>query len=906
NNNIMASSLGSWKYDVFLSFRGKDTRKTFVGHFYSALQQHGILTYKDDVLLDRGDTIGLSLLKAIGESHILVILFSENYADSSWCLDELSQIMKCRDSETGQIVLPIFYHVDPFDVRKQKGKYGEAFAKHELSENNKNKVESWRKALFDASNIAGWEPKHVANGHESECIQDIVGSILDRLSSLDSPVEDENLVGMETRLEQLRSHLSIGLGGVRMVGIWGLGGGGKTTLAFSAYIKLRVHFHGHCFIENIREKSQQIDGLKKLQEAILSEVLKTQELLTSVKEGRCKIHSMLCRRNVLIVLDDVDHLDQLKALAGCHKWFGDGSRILITTRDHHLLTIHKVDVVSHINLLSHDEAIRLLNKHAYYEDKPVPDYEVLSKKVVKYAAGLPLALIVLGTFLHDKDKDEWLSTLARLKDHPEMDIVEKLKISYDGLKPVEKELFLDIACFNRGTKEGDAMEILDACGFYPDIGIKILKQKALITISKDGKIDMHDLVQEMAHYIVRGEHPYNPEKHSRVWQYKDIEDMCSRNATLENDKIEAIEVNLDGCSSNFILLVSNMKKLRFLNVTSPFEINYDEGTTFLSFLFERLGYYCNLAKCLSNVHMSGSPKRIKQSKTYGMELRYIDWNGYPASLFSEHFQPRKLVVLKMHLPCLKELELVGARELVRTPDFGGLPFLRKLVLVGCDSLKEIHQSLGNHSNLVYLSIIQCEKLTRFPSIVGMGKLEILRISRCKALVEFPKIKANMENLVELYLNEVGIEVLPSSLGECFTNLSSIKLEWCSKLKSIEGDFYALKCLENFHVNIYNLGSKIGIGNLTHLPLSLKKLDLSWCNLKDGEIPSNIGELSNLKELHLRCNNFTRLDFSLSRLTCLILLDLIGCENLVELPELPSSVVILHNTLSPWPRCWEGM
>nr|XP_043613725.1 disease resistance protein RUN1-like [Erigeron canadensis] len=163
---IPNTSIGSWKYDVFIRFRGEDTRKTFVDHLYSAFQQHGILTYKDDVTLDRGDTISPSLLKAIETSKILVIIFSENYADSSWCLDELSHIVKCRDNEAG----------------KQKGKYGEAFAKHEQSENSKSKVESWRKALVDASNIAGWEPKHVANGHEARCIQEIVGSILDKLS----------------------------------------------------------------------------------------------------------------------------------------------------------------------------------------------------------------------------------------------------------------------------------------------------------------------------------------------------------------------------------------------------------------------------------------------------------------------------------------------------------------------------------------------------------------------------------------------------------------------------------------------------------------------------------------------------------------------------------------------------
>nr|XP_043634754.1 disease resistance protein Roq1-like [Erigeron canadensis] len=763
------SSSRSWKYDVFLSFRGEDTRKTFVDHLYYALQQRGIHAYKDDVSLDQGDTIGPALLSAIQESHMALIIFSENYANSSWCLDELSYIMKCKE-ERRQIVIPIFYNVDPSYVRKQIGQ----FAKHKLSK-NKEKVESWKQALVDASNIAGWEPKQVANGHEARCIQEMVGSILDKFSYLDSVVDDENLVGMATRLLQLRSHLRIGSGGVRMVGIWGVGGGGKTTLAFSVYMKLRMHFHSHCFIDNIREKSQK-RGLRKLQKIILSDVLKTPVKVRSVQEGICKIQSMLCRRNVLIVLDDVDHLDQLKALAGCHKWFGDGSRIIITTRDCHLLSIHKVDVVSHIDLLSHDEAIRLFNKNAYCEDKPVQDYEMLSHQIVSYAAGLPLALIVLSSFLYDKDKDEWLSTLDRLKYHPEMDIVEKLKISYDGLKDVEKELFLDIACFYRGMKGNEAMQIFDACGFYPQVGVKVLVQKALITVSSFGKFDMHDMVQEMAHYIVKSEHPNNPEKHSRLWRLEDIKDMCSSNATTENDKIEAIQCSSHAFEypSNFSTLVSNMTKLRFLNMTTS---TFDEPSF------------------LSN------------------ELRYLYWDRYSASRFPEGFQPRKLVFLKMkeslqkelwmgykYLPCLKELELYFMEALVRTPDFGGLPCLQKLKLFQCESLEEIHESLGNHASLVSVEVSWCQKLKRFPSIVGMGKLEILRIKYCFALTAFPNIVMKMYSLVELSLDCVGIEVLPSSVGEYCTNLISLELNNCLNLKSIEGTFHALKCLKKFELN----------------------------------------------------------------------------------------------------------
>ncbi|CAH1431580.1 unnamed protein product [Lactuca virosa] len=156
------------------------------------LNNKGSTLTRTNETLPRGESIGPSLVKAIEESEIAVIIFSENYAVSSWCLDELACIMECKDAK-GQIVMPIFYDVDPSEVRKQKGKYREAFAKHELENKkkvkpwtqtfakheleNKTKVASWRKALVDASKIAGLEPKHIANGHESRVIKEIVDTI---------------------------------------------------------------------------------------------------------------------------------------------------------------------------------------------------------------------------------------------------------------------------------------------------------------------------------------------------------------------------------------------------------------------------------------------------------------------------------------------------------------------------------------------------------------------------------------------------------------------------------------------------------------------------------------------------------------------------------------------------------
>ncbi|XP_050275097.1 disease resistance protein RPV1-like [Quercus robur] len=153
-----SSSTQQSKYDVFLSFKGEDTRNGFTSNLNGILRHNGINTFMDDEL-QRGEKISTELIKAIESSKILIIVLSKNYATSTWCLDELIKILECK--KNGQVVFPVFYKVDPSEVRSQKGTFGEALAKHE--ENFKydtNKVQEWRAALNEASNLSGWHYKN--------------------------------------------------------------------------------------------------------------------------------------------------------------------------------------------------------------------------------------------------------------------------------------------------------------------------------------------------------------------------------------------------------------------------------------------------------------------------------------------------------------------------------------------------------------------------------------------------------------------------------------------------------------------------------------------------------------------------------------------------------------------------
>ena len=145
-----------WKFDVFLNFRGVDTRKGFTDHLYAALQRKGIITFKDEEKLKRGRPISSELLKAIEESRFAIVIFSRNYASSTWCLDELTKIVRCM-KEMRMTVYPVFYDVNPSDVRKQIGTFEKTFVEHEeCFKENIEKVETWRGALREVADISGW------------------------------------------------------------------------------------------------------------------------------------------------------------------------------------------------------------------------------------------------------------------------------------------------------------------------------------------------------------------------------------------------------------------------------------------------------------------------------------------------------------------------------------------------------------------------------------------------------------------------------------------------------------------------------------------------------------------------------------------------------------------------------
>ncbi|PPR93811.1 hypothetical protein GOBAR_AA26858 [Gossypium barbadense] len=399
---LTSSSISRKKYDVFLSFRGEDTRKNFTGHLYEALKSSGIVTFRDDPKLEAGEEIAPELCKAIQQSWCSVIIFSKTYAFSGWCLEELAEIVQQKNAN-GHKVFPIFYDVDPSDLRNQKEKVEEAFAKHEERyKEDKDKIQKWRNALAEVAKIKGW---HLHNGNEPEFVGDIVKKISAKLCQTYPIVRDE-LVGISLPLEELYSKINIGEDDVRIIGICGMSGIGKTTLA------------------------------KLLFQILPNECFN----FFNVHEGNAIISRRLSSEKVLVVLDDVDNLQHLKYLVGRRDWFSLGSRIIVTTRDEHLLRSYRIDDVYKPTTLNPNDALRLFNLKAFDGDTMSKyDFIELSEHV-RYAGGLPLALEVLGSFLCGKDIVQWRRAIERIKEDSNKEILNTLRISLDGLEEKEKNI----------------------------------------------------------------------------------------------------------------------------------------------------------------------------------------------------------------------------------------------------------------------------------------------------------------------------------------------------------------------------------------------------------------------------------------------------------------------------------
>lgn len=926
-----------WKFDVFLSFRGPDTRNGFTDHLYNELHRGGIKTFRDDRQLERGKTISPELERAIEQSRFLVVILSINYADSTWCLDELAKIVECASQSAGQTVLPVFYNVEPSHVRRQTESFEEHFARHErVFKDSTKKVERWRKAFTGIASIAGWE----VNRPESQIIQGIVEKVSRELNGTSSSCvrQSKDFVGMDFHVKAVESDLGLQWDDVRAIGIWGMPGVGKTTLAEFLFERLCDQFKARSFISLGREAFRKHD-LLDIQEKLYADLFESQVHMEYVTVGVNKLRNRLRNTKVLIILDGVDQFDQIEALVGkggeeLYDWFGLGSRVIITTRNVSLLKRYEAKIYE-VHKLTFNESLLLFCRKAFKQDHFMDDFADLSYKFVDYADGIPLALEVLGGLLFGKNLKQWSDALCRLKHYPNQKIHRALKLSYDGLEtPPEKKMFLDIACFFRGQDAERVKRISESCNYYPDIGIEVLIENSLVTI-ESGKLWMHDLLQEMGKEIARGGYPEEPWKHNRLCDHTDALRVISGSKGTE-----AVE--------GFFLIPPHQEKVHL--TTDPFS-KMDK---------------VKLMK-IRNVNFTGC---IEYSLSN--ELRVLEWHGCPLKSMPSSFEPVDIVEIIMPRSRIEQLwkeigrplqklvviDLSNCEYLTKTPDLSKVPKLERLILKGCKKLSAVHPSIGDLHALTLLNLDGCECLTTLPNSIGLRSLKKFILSGCSTLKRFPEIGANMTQLSELHLDGTALKEVPASIKhltalvllnfrDCknllnlpdiictLTSLQSLNLAGCLRMHELPENFGRLNCLKELDVSrtgirqvlassgtllpqnlrqlcfggcrdlpcysmlslfqrwLLPMESSIGLqllpASLSGL-CSLVKLDLSDCNLFEGAIPDDLGCcVPSLQHLDISGNNFVSIPETLSQLPQLKKLELNNCRKLKSLPKLSSSI-----------------
>ncbi|XP_042487412.1 disease resistance protein RUN1-like isoform X3 [Macadamia integrifolia] len=819
---VGSSSSSSSSYDVFINFRGEDTRNTFVGHLYRALKDSGIHVFVDSKDLWKGENIGPELLRAIKGSKLSIALLSERYAESRWCLLELSQMLECHRIN-GQIIFPIFFKVNPSDVKNQTGNFEISPQKH--GKEKPQTLDTWKEALREVGVKSGW----VFNdgNDEAELVEGIVQDASIRLNRV--PLIDVKYpTGLESRVESVLTLLSnTNSKDVLFLGIWGLGGIGKTTIATTVYNRICGKFSKSCFLNDIGDTASQLNGIDCLQQKLLCNVFNNEMKIYNPKQGSRLIKERLGKIDILLILDDVSHHTQLDALAGDINWFGPGSRIIITTRDQGTLcripeNDRKVYEPKELNI---KESLQLFSSYAFSMNKPPEDYMQVSNDIIHTTGGLPLALEVLGSYLSmEKEKEVWQSMLRKLKQVPHDDVYGKLKISYDKLHDnIEKAMFLDAACCFIGYEEEIVISIWEACGYEPRFRLEVLKKKSLLKINeqkvrtgtyirKSKVLLMHDQIRDMGRQIVNNQNPTKLGKHSRLWSYDNIMKVLS--GGKGNEMVGALPR-----SKNHILntkIFKKMPNLRLLRVDGvTLEGNFQCLPSTLRFLS---WCYCPLEELPTNFYHE---EIVMLDLSHGYFK--LAWNN---CLENKVFQQ------------LKVLKLSNCVKLFESPNFSGFPCLERLYLDGC-SLVNLHESIGKLQQLVYLNLGFCISLKKLPnSICRLSSLQKLILSHCILLTELPKSIGDLkESLVELLLDYTNIKALPDGVG-LLKKLEVLDLSHCFSLVDLP------RSLENMTYLRYILLS--GRAKLRYIP----KLPSNLIELRFCELLSSLTDLRNMKRLEI--------------------------------------------------------
>ncbi|KAL3747746.1 hypothetical protein ACJRO7_016537 [Eucalyptus globulus] len=873
---------------VFLSFRAVDTPHTMPDLLYHSLVSAGIHVFKDFEELPLVDKNGGEILRAINGAKIYIPIFSRNYASGKWCLWELAAMVERKVKlDGGKTILPIFYDVEPRDVRLETPLYRVDLVSHKKSFGSEE-VEAWENALKEVGSLPGWETGSISYDRIIEEIVEVVKVKLKANKRIDKQVED------------MMDLLDLEVSDVRIVGIWGEDGVGKTTLAKVIYEKISSQFDRCSFLADIGATAKHLGGVRLLQSKLMFDILSREYKVDQVGKGVDFFKGILRNMKVLIVLDDVEVGSHLHKIVGKKlDWFGYGSRIIVTSRSKSVLPEFISRGLAYeygMNVMNHDQALELFRKHALRRNLSIPDFDKIATAIINSVNGIPLLIEVIGSLMSRNVVKEWTAELL-LQSGKKIEKI--LMISYEELSKEQREIFLDIACLPADVDGRIASFMWHNPMFPLSDGVDALRVMSLVKVGKNNELGMHRLLREFGQQIIQKEDHLGPGRRGRLCnlelaQTEKMKGTDHLNFDARDFKsmpnIRFLILDCAKVAGNFANVFPNLKWLQWQGCTSDFEATnfHVEKLVVLDLSWSRVtedwgGWreikmpqlkVLNLTSCadlLMSPDLSSFPD---------LEILILEWC------------PRlmKLDPSICHLKCLTTLNLRFCDELNMLPiELGHMKALTELLIDGT-SVQKIPLSVGymkklkifSASNcfqlshlpdslcgLTALSVLSVEnaKITRIPaSVEKLAKLQILSLKDCRWIGKLPDSISNLRNsLEELDITGTGISKLPYSIT-CLRRLKVLKMDSCfiRELPREIGDLF-----------------------------NLEELHASHCRSLKGAIPSAIKGLYRLRILRLGYSSISGFSSEIGSLSCLQTLDLLRCNEIRELPELNSSLTCLR-------------
>ncbi|XP_056162262.1 disease resistance protein RPV1-like isoform X2 [Syzygium oleosum] len=695
--------------------------------------------------------------------------------------------------------------------------------------------------------------------------------------------------------------LDLEVSDVRIVGIWGEGGVGKTTLAKVIYEQISSRFDSCSFLADIGATAKQLGGVRRLQSKLMSDILNREYEVDQVAKGIDFFKGILRNMKVLIVLDDVEVQSHLHEIVGEKlDWFGYGSRIIVTTSIKSVLPEFIPRGLAHvygINVMNNDQALELLRKHALPREFSILYLDEIPNGIMNSVNGIPLLVDVIGSLWYGKRREE-RAALGKLILQSGQDIEKILMVSYKELSKEQREIFLDIACLPADVDGRIASFMWHNPNFRPCDGVDVLHVMSLVKIGKNRELGMHRLLREFGQQIIRKEDDLDPGTRGRLcnlelaWKTEKGTDHLNFDARdfKSMPNIRFLILDCAKVVGDFANVFPNLKWLKWQGCTRDFEAT--------NFHVEKLVI---LDLSWSKVTEDwGGWRKIKMP-----QLKVLNLAGCADLLISpdlSSFPDLEILILERcsrlmkldpsirHLRCLTTLNLRFCDELNMLPiDLGHMKALKELLIDGT-SVQEIPMSMGymekleifSASNclqlshlpdsvrgLTALSVLSLEnaKITRIPaSVEKLGKLRILSLKDCRWIGRLPDSICNLRNsLEELDITGTGISELPNSIT-CLGRLKVLKMDSCF-IRELPRE----------------------IGNL----VNLEELHASHCRSLKGAIPTAIKSLDRLRILRLGHSSISGIPSEIESLSCLQTLDLLRCNEIQVLPELPSSLTCLR-------------